>query len=45
MGTEAVDIVVGAESTGGGAAFSVDVRCGWKEVLACEEELGFGCVG
>jgi hypothetical protein len=33
--------VVGAESTvgtGGGAAFSADVRCVWKEVLACEEE-------
>jgi len=23
---------------GGGAAFSVDVRCDWKEVLAGEEE-------
>jgi hypothetical protein len=41
LGIEVADIVVGAESTvgtGGGAAFSADVRCVWKEVLACEEE-------
>jgi hypothetical protein len=38
LGIEVADIVVGAESTVGTGGGAADVRCVWKEVLACEEE-------